>query len=58
MSAKYVFSQLIKNVQKGSRSLTVDYVDRTTAWVRPDGFPSADVKNDFTSVVKENKICS
>ncbi|KAK4983982.1 hypothetical protein LTR50_006892 [Elasticomyces elasticus] len=54
MSARYVSSQLIKNIQKGGRSIAVEYVDKTNAWTRPQGFPSASVKADFTQVAEEN----
>ncbi|KAJ0106877.1 hypothetical protein J7T55_014953 [Diaporthe amygdali] len=54
MAARYVSSQLIKNVSKGGRTLTIEYVDKTTAWVRPSDFPSSSVKQDFTEVVQEN----
>ena len=54
MSARYVSSQLIKNIRNGTNSITVEYVDKTTAWTRPRDFPSADIKSDFTQVAEEN----
>lgn len=54
MSSRYVSSQLIKNIQKGARSIAVEYVEKTTAWTRPEGFPSAIIKSDFTQVAEEN----
>lgn len=54
MSARYVSSQLIKNIQKGGKAVAIEYVDKTTAWTRPQGFPSATVKSDFTQVAEEN----
>lgn len=54
MSARYVSSQLIRNIQKGTRVVAVEYVDKTSAWTRPQGFPSESVKSDFTQVVEEN----
>lgn len=54
MSARYVSSKLITNVQKSGRTIAVDYVDKTTAWVRPKGFPTIPIRNDFAQVVKEN----
>ncbi|EKG12719.1 hypothetical protein MPH_10132 [Macrophomina phaseolina MS6] len=54
MSARYVSSQLIKNIQKGTKSVAVEYVDKTTSWTRPDEFPASSVKSDFTQVAEEN----
>jgi hypothetical protein len=38
----------------GSKSVVVEYVDKTTLWTRPTGFPSASVKEEFAKVVEEN----
>ena len=54
MSARYVSSQLIKNVTKGSKTVGVEYVDKTTAWVRPSGYPSSKLKDTFAAVVEQN----
>jgi len=54
MSARYVSSQFIKNIQEGTKSIAVDYVDQTTAWKRPTGFPSASTKEVFSDVVDKN----
>jgi hypothetical protein len=54
MSARYVSSTLIKNVSKGGKSVAVEYVDKTTAWVRPAGFPSNSVKEEFAEVAIAN----
>ncbi|KAI8944637.1 hypothetical protein F4801DRAFT_571073 [Xylaria longipes] len=54
MAAKYVSSQVIKHIQKGARTLSIEYVDRTTSWVRPQGFPSPAVQADFVQVVEDN----
>ena len=54
MSARLVSSQLIKNIQKGTKSIAVEYVDKTTSWTRPSNFPSTSVKEDFTQVAQEN----
>lgn len=40
---------MIKNGQK----LTVEYVDKTTAWVRPSDYPAQKVKDEFVLAVKE-----
>ncbi len=53
MSARYVSSQLIKNIKKGERAVAVECVDNTSAWTRPEIFPSASVKSDFTQVAQE-----
>ncbi|KAK3046088.1 hypothetical protein LTR09_012403 [Extremus antarcticus] len=54
MSARYVSSQIIKSIQKGKKTITVEYVDQTTAWKRPTGFPSASTKDTFAAVVDKN----
>ncbi|KAB8356353.1 hypothetical protein FH972_023937 [Carpinus fangiana] len=54
MSARYVSSSFIKNVQKGTKTLAVEYVDKTTAWTRPTGFPSSSVKSEFAEVIEEH----
>lgn len=48
MSAKYVSSKFIRTVTKGGRALSAEYVDKTTAWTRPSGFPAATVKDEFS----------
>jgi len=54
MSARYVSSQFIKNIQKGKKRIAVEYVDQTTAWKRSTGFPSASTKEVFSDVVDKN----
>lgn len=54
MAANYVSSQLVKTIERGARRIAVEYVDRTTAWTRPQGYPSASVKSDFADVVEQN----
>ena len=54
MAARYVSSQLIQNVQKGVKTVAVEFVDKTTAWTRPAGFPSTGVQSEFVQVVKDN----
>lgn len=69
MAAKYISSQLIKNLQRNATSapassagqaigtvgtIAVEYVERTTSWVRPQGFPSESLKREFVTVVEEN----
>ncbi|KAL2043417.1 hypothetical protein N7G274_003723 [Stereocaulon virgatum] len=54
MSARYVSSQFIKNIQKGKKRIAVEHVDQTTAWKRPTGFPSASTKEVFSDVVDKN----
>lgn len=54
MAARYVSSQLIKNISKSGRTLAVEYVDKTTSWTRPSDFPASSVRQDFTDVVQEN----
>ncbi|TRX87896.1 hypothetical protein FHL15_011212 [Xylaria flabelliformis] len=54
MAANYVSSQVIKNILKGTQTLSIEYVDKTTSWVRPQGFPSRVVQADFVQVVEDN----
>lgn len=54
MSVRYVSSSLIKSIQKGSKAVVVEYVDKTTVWTRPTDFPSSSTKEDFAQVVEEN----
>ena len=54
MTARYVSSRLIKQVSQGTRTLVVEYVDRTTSWYRLDSTLAESVKAEFTSVVQEN----
>lgn len=54
MSARYVSSSLIKSIQKGSKPVLIEYVDKTTLWTRPANFPSASTKEEFAQVVEEN----
>jgi hypothetical protein len=55
MSAQYVSSTLIKNViAKNGKSIAVECVDKTTAWIRPTGYPSNSIKEDFAQVAIEN----
>ncbi|KKZ60156.1 hypothetical protein EMCG_05078 [[Emmonsia] crescens] len=52
--AKYVSSTLIKMVTQGTKTLAVEYVDRTTTWYRTDFGISEACKTEFTAVVQEN----
>lgn len=54
MSIKNVSSQFIKTVKKGTKSIAVEYVDQTTTWKRPPGFPSAATKEEFSDAVDKN----
>ncbi|KAF2003579.1 hypothetical protein P154DRAFT_573176 [Amniculicola lignicola CBS 123094] len=54
MAARYVSSQLIKTVTSGSKTVAAEFVDKTTAWVRPSAYPSAQLKNMFAAVVEQN----
>jgi len=54
MAARYVSSQLIRNVQNGAKTVAVEFVDKTTTWTRPEGFPSTGAQSEFVQVVKDN----
>lgn len=34
--------------------IAVEYVDQTTAWRRPTGYPAASIKDAFSDVVDKN----
>lgn len=54
MSAKYISSTFFKAVTTtAGRPLRVNFVDETTAWVRPSDYPAASVKKEFTRLVEE-----
>lgn len=36
------------------RSVAVEVVDKTTAWTRPAGCPSENVKDSFAATVQQN----
>jgi hypothetical protein len=38
----------------GAKAVGVEFVDRTTTWARPVGFPSTGVQSEFVQVVKDN----
>ncbi|KAK2749960.1 hypothetical protein FQN55_002677 [Onygenales sp. PD_40] len=54
MAAKYVSSRLIKQVSQGTRTLAVEFVDRTTSWQRPECALPESVKDEFAQLVQDN----
>lgn len=56
MPARYVSSQLIKNIQKGKKRIEVECVDQATAWKRPTGFPPASTKEIFSDVADRSPL--
>ena len=54
MSARYVSSHFIKNIEKGTKKIAVEYVDQTSAWKRPTGFSSASTKEVFSGIADKN----
>ncbi|GKZ58814.1 hypothetical protein AnigIFM49718_004652 [Aspergillus niger] len=54
MAARYVSSQVIQALENGGKKVIVEYVDKTTAWIRPTGFPATFVRSEFVQVVNEN----
>lgn len=54
MAARYVSSQVIQALEKEGKKVIVEYVDKTTAWIRPTGYPATSVRSDFVQVVKDN----
>ena len=53
MSAAYRSSKGIRTVIKNGQKLTVEYVDITTAWVRPSNYAAQKMKDEFVLAVKE-----
>lgn len=54
MVARYVSSQLIQTIERGGKAIAVEFVDKTTHWVRPSNFPIMNVRNDFVEAVRQN----
>lgn len=47
-------SQVIKSMQKNGKAISIEYVDRTTAWFRPEDYPSTSAKAAFAQLVEEH----
>ncbi|KAL2047094.1 hypothetical protein N7G274_001113 [Stereocaulon virgatum] len=45
---------LSRTFRRVKKRIAVEYVDQTTAWKRPTGFPSASTKEVFSDVVDKN----
>jgi hypothetical protein len=55
MSAQYISGSLIRSVvASNGKKYAVEFVDRTTAWWIPSGFPSQDLQNKFVDVALKN----
>ena len=54
MSGRYISSKLIKSVQLSGKNVAIEYVEKTSAWTRPSGFPSLSVQDDFVKVAQNN----
>ena len=54
MAARYISSQLIQSVHTGTKSIAVEYVDKTTSWIRPQSFPSLELRLEFLQVAEAN----
>lgn len=55
MSAQYVSSTFFRSVtSKTGRTIAVDIVDKTTAWVRPSNYPTESVKDKFADAAVRN----
>jgi hypothetical protein len=52
--SRYVSSQFIKTITTGANTIAVEYVDKTTGWTRPSGFPTSTVKEEFAKVAEDN----
>jgi hypothetical protein len=52
--SRYVSSQFIKTITIGAKTIAVEYVDKTTGWTRPSGFPTSTVKEEFAKVAEDN----
>ncbi|KAF2642226.1 hypothetical protein P280DRAFT_548773 [Massarina eburnea CBS 473.64] len=53
MNARYLSGQAIQTVTKGAKTIMVEYVEKTTAWTRPAGYPADNVKQEFVSLVDD-----
>lgn len=47
-------SQVIKSMQKNGKAISIEYVDRTTAWFRPEDYPSTSAKAAFAQLAEEH----
>jgi hypothetical protein len=54
MSGRYISGKLIKSVQSGGKNVAIEYVEKTSSWIRPSGFPSRSVQDDFVKVAQNN----
>ena len=54
MSGRYISGKLIKSVQSGGKNVAIEYVEKTSSWIRPSGFPSHSVQDDFVKVAQNN----
>lgn len=54
MSGRYISGKLTKSVQSGGKNVAIEYVEKTSSWIRPSGFPSQSVQEDFVKVAQNN----
>ncbi|RAL06640.1 uncharacterized protein BO97DRAFT_447415 [Aspergillus homomorphus CBS 101889] len=54
MATRYISSRLIQSIEKGGKMVIVEYVDKTTTWIRPTGSPATSVQTEFVQVVTDN----
>ena len=55
MAAQYVSSTLVKTITStNGKAIAIHCVDKTTAWIRPTGYPANSVKEDFVQIVSDN----
>ena len=54
MSGRYISGKLIKSVQSGGKNVAIEYVEKTSSWIRPSSFPSQSVQDDFVKVAQKS----
>ncbi|KAH7359959.1 hypothetical protein BKA66DRAFT_573883 [Pyrenochaeta sp. MPI-SDFR-AT-0127] len=54
MSASYVSSQVLKTITKDGRTIAVNLVDKTGAWIHPAGLTASSVTDKFSAAVEQN----
>ncbi|KAI4126993.1 MAG: hypothetical protein LQ338_003448 [Usnochroma carphineum] len=54
LTAQIITSKAITTVERGAKTLSIHYVTETSAWKRPEGLLSEEVKKDFALIAERN----
>ena len=54
MANRYKAGQLIRSIQKGTRTVAVEWTEWTTTWKRKEAFVSQETKEEYCAVVQAN----